>query len=145
MAVWSGLEEFRDALKRLPTDLRDDAAAIMNEEVEAARAAIDADYAQHEFTGNLRARLLLTTKYDGPFGYRAELRNRAHHAWLFDNGSEARHYVHEKSGRIHATGKMWGKTPPAHTFVRNAMRARERIQTRIVAMMEAAGLEVTVS
>jgi hypothetical protein len=140
MAVWSGLEEFRDALKRLPTDLRDDAAEIMNTEVEVARAAIDAEYATHTVTGTLRARLRLTTKYDGPYGYRAELRNRAAHAWIFDYGTEARHYV-TASGRTHATGKM----PPTHTFVRNAIRARERIQTRIVKMMEGHGLEVSIT
>lgn len=142
MAVWSGLDTFREQLMRLPEDLRQEAADIISHETEQARSEIDADYAQHTYTGNLRARLLLSTLYEGRFGVRTELRNKAHHAWLYDNGSEARHYV-TPGGAIHETGKMWGRTPPRHTFVRAAIQARERIEDGLRAMMESHGLEVS--
>jgi hypothetical protein len=63
------------------------------------------------------------------FGAGAISRNRAKHAWLYDNGSQARHYT-TKSGATHDTGAMWGKTPPTHVFVRTVIRKRRQMYER---------------
>lgn len=134
---WEGLEEFREAMQHLPDDLRDDAEGIVQEAVDHAEAEIYAAYGRK--TGNLRDHLKQERVASGPFGITIRLKNTAKHAWLWDNGTEARHYITE-SGAIHETGAMWGKTAPPHTFVRGSIKWRRWMYDQLKAMLVEHGL-----
>lgn len=138
---WDGLQDFYVALRKLPVELRDDATDIIVDAADAAYTAIYQSYPS-EPTGNLRKLLAVRPPTMGAFGADVLLVNRAPHAWLYDNGTEARHYT-TKGGKLHATGAMWGKSSPPHTFVRNAIRERLRMYEQLIALLESKGLWVS--
>lgn len=138
---WEGMQDFYAALRKLPVELRDDAADIITTAAEDARTAIYQEYAQGD-TGNLRKGLYVKPPLPSLYGMDVILISRAAHAWLWDNGSEARHYT-TKNGKRHATGRMWGKSSPPHTFIKHVIRHRNRMFEDLVAMMEQHGLWVT--
>jgi hypothetical protein len=80
-------------------------------------------YGAHRHTGTLRKRLIL-----GPLPVKGNLttgrllKSGSPIAWLFDNGSQARHHASGKS-----VGRMWGKTPPTHIFRKTVGRTRRRL------------------
>jgi hypothetical protein len=127
--VWDGFAEFRAALDALPEDCRAEAATLIAAEVKTAYTLIAAVYAAHRVTGTLVARLQITTI---PGGFR--LVSGSPIAWLFDNGSQARHW---RSGK--STGTMWGKTPPTHIFARTVGVARRTLTARFTAMLTRRG------
>jgi hypothetical protein len=136
---WNGLDEFRELLRDLPTALRDDADDILIEAANRAEAEIRRGYTRGK-TGDLLAGLYQNRR-SGPFGIAIRLINKAAHAWLWDNGTEARHYTTTR-GKQHATGAMWGKRPAPHTFDRAVLASRRRMFDDLKAMMRAHGLEV---
>lgn len=137
---WEGLDDLRDALRRLPVDLRDDSGEIVQEAAREAFNTISQEYGEH--TGALRRGLRLRGLQVSTFGSAVDLVNTAPHAWLWDHGSEARHYI-TKHGVKHPTGKMWGRSSPPHTFGRASGRARRAMVGKLIAMMERHGLIVS--
>jgi len=131
------MEELRETLRNLPDALKHDAEEIVHGAVDAAEAEIYAAYGQK--SGNLRRGLKQEVVASNPFGITVRLKNTAKHAWLWDNGTEARHYTTE-TGAIHETGAMWGKTAPPHTFVRGASKWRRRMYEQLRTMLEDHGL-----
>jgi len=73
-------------------------------------------------------------KVAGQFTTGLVLKSGSPLAWLFDNGSQARHYV-TKGGKDHKTGAMWGKTPPTHIFTRTVAKGKRAVVDRIKTMM----------
>lgn len=137
--VFDGLDELRAALRRLPDDLTGEASHIVEGAANGAAATIGAGYAVK--SGELLEGLTVTHAHAGKYGAGMVVKNTAKHAWLYDNGSEARHYV-TASGAEHATGKMWGRRPPTHLFVRSVVRARRRMFEQLKAMVTRHGLVV---
>lgn len=133
---WDGLDELRLALRNMPQDLTAEAAHIVEGAANGAEVDIRAEY--NQVTGNLRDGLRQTHFEDSKFSVGVLLKSTSPHAWLWDNGSEARHWASGKS-----TGTMWGKTPPQHTFVRTVVRARRRMYEQLQQMLERHGLTVT--
>lgn len=88
--------------------------------------------------GNLLARIAVTHFDRGKFIAGSMVKNRAPHAYIFENGTDARHY-YESSGKRHATGKM----PPGRVFIPAAMRWRARMRQELIAMVERHGFRVT--
>ena len=43
--------------------------------------------------GNLRRGVKVVVKEIGPYGVAAQVRSTAPHAWLFEHGTQARHYI----------------------------------------------------
>jgi hypothetical protein len=106
-----------------------------------AAAEIGAKYSVR--TGHLRDGLQVRPSEVSHFGAGAILVNRAKHAWLYDNGSQARHYT-TKSGARHDTGAMWGKTPPTHVFVRTiVIRKRRQMYEQLKDLLTRNGLQVS--
>jgi hypothetical protein len=62
------------------------------------------------------------------------LRSGSPIAWLFDNGSKARHWATGKS-----TGAMWGKTPPTHIFASTVAKGRRRLTVLFKEMLKRRG------
>jgi hypothetical protein len=141
--VFDGIDELREALRNLPAELAAEAAGYVTDNAEAAVADVRRVYEAHVDSGNLVSRLFISTS-SSAFGAGALVRNTAKHAWLFENGSQARHWTGPR-GTGKSTGEMWGKTaqPPSHTFIRSMMKHRKHMYEQLRAMLERHGLEVT--
>lgn len=137
---WEGLDEFREAMRNLPDQLAADAKEIVQQAADNAESEIRAAYHRGK-TGNLINGLKQIPRQTSPWGTAITLKNTAPHSWLWDNGSEARHY-YESSGTRHDTGAMWGRSTPPHTFVRGTTKWRRWMYDQLTAMMVRAGLLV---
>jgi hypothetical protein len=124
----------------LPDELKGEARHIVEAAANGAAAEIGAKYSVR--TGHLRDGLQVRPSEVSHFGAGAILINRAKHAWLYDNGSQARHYT-TKSGARHDTGAMWGKTPPTHVFVRTVIRKRRQMYEQLKDLLTRNGLQVS--
>jgi hypothetical protein len=133
---WNGMEELRAALRQLPEDLTMEATRIVEGAANGAAAQIKAGYPV--ITGNLRDGVMVTHRDKGKFTAGAVVRNTAKHAWLYDNGSQERHWASGKS-----TGKMWGKSAPTHLFVKTVIRARKSMYAQLKDLLERKGLKVS--
>jgi hypothetical protein len=135
--VWSGLEELKAQLRNLPAELAAEASGIVTGRAERARQDIETSYP--DVSGNLRKGLRLGSGTNvGRFGASTILKNTAKLAWLYDNGSQLRHWDSGKK-----TGAMWGKTTPPHTFVKIVIRQRRAMRQDLKALLERHGLVVT--
>lgn len=142
--VFQGLDQLRAELRNLPAELTGEATSIVMDTAIQTKETVGAVYAKHRHTGNLLHDLTLHVEEIGPFGTSAEVRSRAFHAWLFEKGSQARHYFTVNGKRVD-TGEMWGKTsnPPTHIVARTASRMRRLMNQKLRALVERKGLTVT--
>jgi hypothetical protein len=142
MLTWTGLEELRAQLRELPAELAVEAGHEVETAANGAAATVKAVYAQHRVTGELRDAVTVEHRAASAFGAAMVVRVNSPIAWLFDNGSMARHYV-TASGTKHRTGAMWGKTAPTHVFVTTVIAARRRMYAQLKALLVRKGLTVT--
>lgn len=135
-----GLTQLREELRQLPITLRREAQNLVQAEANAAAVELRRVYLEHRYSGNLAKGVQVVTENKGSFGVVYMVKSAAPHAWLFDNGSQARHWVSGKS-----TGEMWGKTPnpPMHTFVRTMIGARKKMWKSLAQLLERVGLKVS--
>jgi len=140
--IWNGLEELKEDLRNLPEELAGDARGIVTRAVQDAAQDVRAIYQSHRHTGNLAEGVRVEPVTSNEAGTSLKLKSTARHAWLFDNGSQARHYT-TKSGKQHDTGKMWGRTPPTHVFVHTVIRHRRRMYERLKEMLARHGAKVS--
>ncbi|MEO8680288.1 MAG: hypothetical protein ABI665_14655 [Vicinamibacterales bacterium] len=141
--TWTGLEELRAELRKLPADLTAEATHLVEGAANGALADVYAAYPSR--SGNLRQHLTMSAVVTSAFGVRFVVKNTARHAWLYDNGSQTRQFI-EKSGTPHKTGAMWGRDgaePPTHVFVKSMIRARARMYQQLTTMLIQHGLTVT--
>ena len=131
---WDGLEELRKELRNLPADLAAEAEGIVLDEAEGAQRDVAANYAKHRRSGRLAAGLQLMRSAAGRFGVGAVLINRNPLAWIFENGSQARHT---------SIGANRGSMPAAHAFIPPVIRHRRSMYRRLADMLERHGLRVT--
>jgi hypothetical protein len=134
---WDGLKEFEEEFGKIPETLVSKASPIVKRHAEAAAADIRNAYPVRTTglhptkfrkkpwypPGLLKGRVTVSilNAVHGNLG--AVVKSNDPIAWLFDNGSQARHYT-SRNGAIHDTGKMWGRTPPTHLFVRTMITHR---------------------
>lgn len=135
--VFAGLEELKTALRALPDDLTGEASNIVEGAANGAAAAIKRDYARGP-TGNLIGGVYVTHFSRGRFSAGAIVKSAAKHAWIYENGTQARHYFTARGVR-HPTGAM----PPGHVFIPAMIRARRRMYELLAAMMRRNGLLVS--
>jgi hypothetical protein len=140
--VWTGLDELKAALRALPDTLRSEASTIVLDEANTIAARVTDVYAAHRDTGDLADHVSVVKVTRGPYGVGATVKSSGKISWLFDNGSQARHYV-TASGADHATGQMWGKTTPPHTFVSNMQTGRREMWAQIAELLKREGLVVS--
>jgi len=131
---WDGLEELKAALRELPDDLKGEASHLVEGRANAAAMDIRSGYAGHRHSGNLQSKVTVTHFENGRYSTGAIVKNTAKHAWLFENGTQARH---TKAG--------WnrGRMPPGHVFVPRIIRHRRMLYREIIEMMVRNGLAVT--
>jgi len=138
--VIDGLASLRQALRMLPEHLADDAGALVRQQALAAAGSIRAGYARGP-TGNLQAGVVAeeTTPFSR-YGRAFIVKSKAPHAWIYENGTQARHYF-TPSGARHATGIM-PAAPPLRAFVPKMIDARARMQDELVWLLVRNGLAV---
>lgn len=140
--VWEGLAELKTALRSLPADLATEASNDVIEAGNVAAVRLRTAYGQHVVTGHLQDSVTVRTEAVGPYGAAVVVRVNDPIAWLFDNGSQARHYTTVR-GKPHSTGAMWGRTPPMHVAARTFAEARREMYDRLKSMLERNGLSVS--
>jgi len=126
-----GLDEFKTALRNLPTDLRDDATEIVRRRAYQAKAAIIEAY--HEGPHGTLKRRVTSEEEHSPFGISVIIKSRDPIAWLYENGSQARHT---------ALGANRGRMPAQPTFIPIASRSRREMLQDLSEMLERHGLTV---
>lgn len=143
--VFNGLDELREALLNLPKQLRDDAAAIVNDAANSTARDVRAAYERVRTPtkakgyksqgGHLADNVRVTEDTSGGESYAlARVKSMAPHASLYEYGTADRAW---KSGK--STGSM-----PAHpTMIPTAVRERRQMHDRLIEMVKAAGLEVS--
>ena len=130
-----GLDELKAALANLPTELKGKATAIVLDAAHAAKDDIVEQYPAR--SGVLRKGVKVKVEEIGPHGVGAKVRSAAPHGWLYEHGSEARHY-YSKRGIRHYTGRMPGKK----VFIPTMIRHRRAMYAKLAAIIEAQGLTV---
>jgi len=124
----AGLDDLKKALRALPAELADDAAGLVRSHALNAAGAIRAGYARR--TGNLQAGVYATDLGVGTkFGARWIVRSRAPHAYIYEYGTQARHYFTPK-GAKHATGIM-PAAPAGRAFIPRMIEARRRLYAEL--------------
>jgi len=129
--VFHGAEEFRAMLREMGAAFADDAYTLAVTEIETAEANVKAAYAVAD--GDLVEGVTVIKKKTRT-GVSVTLKNKAHHAWLYDNGSVTRQ---------NRRGANRGRMPAKHVFDREMVLARKRFVENIKAMMVRRGLKVT--
>lgn len=127
----SGMAEFREALRNLPSHLVEEASVIVTAHAESARTKIESGYPSK--SGNLKSHVKVEIAVSKT-GVIARVRNTAKHAYIFENGTQIRKT---------AFGANRGAMPPQHVFIPNAIREREAMLDRLIAMVRGQGLVVT--
>jgi hypothetical protein len=130
--VWNGLAELREALRNLPEELTGEAGHIIEGAANAAAADVKAAYPVR--TGNLRDHVFVSHQDKGRFSAGAVVKNTAKHAWLFENGTQARH---------NDLGANRGSMPPGHVFIPAMIKRRRIMYQQLRALLERHGLKVT--
>lgn len=125
-----GLDELREELKRLPYGLVASAAGKVSARARSATERVRAGYPAR--TGDLRKRVSVSIKVDKA-SVVATVKNTAPHAWMFENGTQARHT---------AIGANRGAMPPGHVFVPAVIKRRREMYDRLRGMMRGHGLKV---
>lgn len=137
-----GMASFRDMLRNLPYQLRNEAVRIVESAASAAMVEIEHKYPismgrkrRGRFIpgGQLRKGLKLEY-HSSEFGAWVTLRNKAPHANIFENGTELRET---------AEGWKRGSASPGRVFVPTAIKHRRRMNRHLIAMLERNGFRVS--
>lgn len=131
---WTGKEEFRADLAHLPEGLTAASDGIVQSAAQEAAAEIRQQYEAHRVTGNLAARVFVSRLDKGKFIAGRVVKSAAPHAWIFENGTQARH-----------TKLGWnrGAMPPGHVFIPTVIRKRRAMQQALKALLVRFGLKVS--
>lgn len=136
--VYGGLEELKAELRAMPAELTAEGSHIVEGAANGAAVAIRTIYGGHVVTGHLQRDVVVEHQAAGQFGAMSIVKANGRIAWLFENGSEARHYVTVRGNR-RETGRM----PPAHVFIPTMIRARAEMYRQLADLMRRHGLVVT--
>lgn len=153
---WQGLEELRRLLRQLPPELTGEGGAIVHA---AARGAFQEIYERYpvgpgtkkRLGGTLRRGLSLSIGHarrgesvgkGAEFGASAVIKNRAPHAWIFENGTQVRRVSAKVPGRAGNFGVTRGSMPPGRVFVPAVIRHRNRMNEQLKALLRSKGFQV---
>jgi hypothetical protein len=129
---WDGLSEFRADLEHLPEGLTTDSDPIVASAANGAAADIRAGYPKR--TGNLKKNVFVSRLDKGKDFAGYIVKNPAPHAFIFENGTQARHT---------AIGANRGSMPPGHVFVPAVIRRRRAMYLQLKALLVTYGLVVS--
>lgn len=132
--VLDGLAELRAALQRLPEELRQEGAAIIDNAAEVTASSLRQSYPVGD-TGNLRAGVSVKTEHT-PYGTIGIVTSRSPHAHLWEFGSQ---------NRVTRAGWRRGKSPEhkKEGLVPIAQRNRKKMNQQLVELVRKAGFQVS--
>jgi len=139
-----GIRELKDALGRLPDELKGQATVIVTEAAYSAAADIGSQYpigpgSRKYPAGRLRKGVKVTIKEIGPFRVAAQVRSTAPHAWWHEHGSELHHERKTKKGWTR--GIMFSKKGvPRPVFIPTMIRYRRAMYQKLAALIASVGL-----
>jgi hypothetical protein len=129
-----GIAELKDALGKLPTELKGQATGLVVEAAYSAQREIVAAYPQGR-TGKLKKGVKVTVQEIGPYSVAAQVRSSAPHGWLYEYGTKARHTKR---------GVNRGTMPNApDVFIPAMVRYRRAMYLKLADIIRATGLIVT--
>src|SRR5262245_42402896 len=126
----TGLDELSKALLQLPAELQIEAASIVLNAAHGAAREISEAYP--EVSGNLKGGLRIEYE-SGRVTQRVALKNIAKHAFMYENGTEARHT---------SLGISRGKTEAKNVFIPRATKHRRVMRQNLIRLVESHGLIV---
>lgn len=129
---FDGLAELREALRNLPADMTGEATHLVEGAANGAAAEIKAGYPRR--TGHLIAGVTVSSFEHGRFSAGMIVKNTAKHAWLFENGTQARHTD---------LGANRGSMPPGHVFIPVVIRKRRQMYEQLKDLVARQGLVVS--
>lgn len=141
--VLDGIAELRDALRKLPHELKAEAQDVVLGTADSAATDIRVGYRRGSLqrkgegnvrTGNLEKGVSVRKDEASTFGAGAIVISRSPHAWMFENGTQARHT---------AIGANRGAMPPGHVFIPIVIRKRKQMYEKLRGLLERHGLKVT--
>lgn len=143
-----GLDQLIADLKRLPDDLKREAAVIVQAQAEQMLVDVQRAFPLGP-TGNLRSHIRIVLHSDAVGGVSAQVLATAQHAYIWEHGSKARAYTGQ--GRIKTrknppgwkVGKETGTMPAGNKFIPIAILRRRVMTAALVDIVERAGLTVT--
>jgi hypothetical protein len=128
-----GLDDFKTQLRKLVPESAEEAETFIHGRAADAVNAMAAGYAGHVRAGTLANGLSITVEHSGRYGVGVVVTNRAKHAWMFENGTDARHT---------AIGANRGSMPAAHVFIPEMERARRAVRVFLIELLTRQGLTV---
>jgi len=128
--VWQGLTELKLALRNLPTDLRGEAANIIEGTANRAAMRARAKYPDGELREGVEVDVLRT----GRFGAGRLVVNRVWYSMIYEHGTQA----------ARRTSKGWnrGIMPPGNAFVPAMEESRREMYVALRDMLRRTGLTV---
>jgi len=129
-----GIAELKDALGRLPAELKGQATGIVVEAAYGAQAEIVAAYPKGP-TGKLKKGVKVKVQEIGPYSVAAQVRSSAPHGWLYEHGTQPR-----KTKRGWNRGTM---PAPEAVFIPAMIRYRRAMYLKLAELIRATGLIVT--
>jgi Bacteriophage HK97-gp10, putative tail-component len=130
---WTGMEEFKQALRNLPEHLTTEAAEIVVSAAEGAGTTVQTNYPSR--TGNLKRGVRVTRKQD-KVSVSARVESRASHATIFEKGTRTR-----RTNRGWNRGRM-PAAPSGEAMIPTVIRARQAMLLRLIALLEREGFLV---
>ena len=129
-----GLTSFREALRRLPEELQQEADAVVEAHALEAARSVESGYPEGP-TGNLKRGV--TTQINRSKFYAAGLvKSRAKHAWMFEHGTQRR-----QTSKGHNRGAM-PEASESERAIPKFIRIRARMTRALIDIVRKAGFEV---
>jgi len=132
--TFRGIAELKDALGKLPDELKGKSTQIVIDAAYGAQAEIVAAYPKGP-TGHLQKGVKVKVQEIGPYGVAAQVRSSAPHGWLYEYGTRAR-----------KTKRGWnrGTMPNApDVFIPAMIRYRRAMYLKLADLIRSTGLIVT--
>jgi len=136
-----GIAELKDALGRLPAELKGQATGIVIEAAYGAQAEIVAAYPQGP-TGKLKKGVKVRVQEIGPYSVAAQVRSSAPHGWWFEHADELTRprETKQKAKR----GIMFSrKGRPPEVFIPAMIRYRRAMYLKLAELIRSTGLIAT--
>jgi len=140
--VLEGFDAYLEALRNLPGELRDEARTIVHDTATEAADAMRAAYPDGP-RGRLKRGVKVALREGDEFGAGATVKNTAPHAFIFENGTQARYVTTRPLGRAKNFGSRRGAMPPGRVFIPIAIRRRRAMYDALIEVVRRAGFEVT--
>jgi hypothetical protein len=140
--VLEGLDPWLEALRQLPGELRDEARTVVHDTATHAADEMRAAYPEGP-RGRLKRGVKVGLHEGNEFGAGATVKNTAPHAFIFEQGTQARYVTTRPLGRAKNFGYRRGAMPPGRVFIPIAIRRRRAMYDALVEVVRRAGFEVT--